>query len=295
MQVADGQVYVLMQDREDVSLLRSFNASTGAPGRQFSVPIIAGFIVTNGLFIGCDAYFYTSPSTVTFLAYHTRDGSLAWRESPPGAHGGEPRAPCVLALGNGVLYQASYNGAGVAAVRVSDGQPLWSAQVESVAALALSGDQLIAVSAPTIYSKFGQSPPTAEKVTALNPTDGRSRWQREFAASPVTDSYTYATIALDEERVFVATTGALRSLRLRDGATLWEQKSLSSGQIGGQFYAYPLVAQDTLFVEYGFVGVDPTPERRAALQTHILALNVETGEAYWNTSAYSTGFVIGSA
>jgi outer membrane protein assembly factor BamB len=295
MQVADGQVYVLMQDREDASLLRSFNASNGAPGRQFSVPIFSGFTVTNGLIIGCDAYFYTSPSTVTLLAYHASDGSLAWRESPPGAHGGERRAPCVLALGNGMLYQASYNGAGVMAVSISDGKPLWTAQVESVAALALSGDQLIAVSARTVYSKFGQSPPTAEKVTALNLTAGRSRWQREFAAptdSQVVGSYIYATIAMDEERVFVATTGALRSLRLRDGATLWERKS-SLRDI--QFYAYPAVAQNTLFVEYGSVGFDPTPERRAALQSHILALNMESGAAYWSVPVYSTGFVVSAA
>jgi outer membrane protein assembly factor BamB len=202
----------------------------------------------------------------------------------------------VLALGNGVVYQASYNGTSVTAVRVNNGQALWTAQVESVAALALSGDQLIAVSARTIYSKFGRAPPTSEKVTALNLADGRSRWQREFAAPQVIDSYTYATIALDAERVFVATTGALRSLRLRDGATLWERKSsVSDGRIGGQFYAYPAVAQDALFVEYGSVGFDPTPERRAALQSHILALNMESGEAYWGVPVYSTGFVVGAA
>jgi outer membrane protein assembly factor BamB len=298
MQVADGQVYVLMQDREDASLLRSFNASDGAPGRQFSVPILAGFVVTNGLIIGCDAYFYSSPSTVTFLAYHASDGSLAWQESPPGAHGGEPRASCVLALGNGVLYQASYNGAGVTAVRVSDGKPLWTAQVESVAALALSGDQLIAVASPTVFSKFGQPPlaSDSEKIMALNLADGHTLWQRAFPGAKVGDSYTYATIALDENRVFVATTGALRSLRLRDGATLWELKSnLGNDGFSGQFYAYPVVAQKTLFVEHGFVGVEPTPERRAAQQTHILALNVETGAAYWSVPVYSTGFVLGAA
>jgi outer membrane protein assembly factor BamB len=296
MQVADGRVYALTQDRDDASVMRSFNASDGAPELQFSLPIFAGFVVTDGLIIGCDASFASSPSTVTLLAYHASDGRLAWSGSPSnGGRLGGPRAPCVLAFGNGALYQASYNGTGVTAVRVSDGHLLWTARMESVAALALSGDQLIAVSARTIYSKFGQSPPTAEKIAALTLADGHSRWQREFPAQAV-DSYTYATITLDGQRAFVATTSALRALRLRDGETQWERKSnLSDGQIGGQFYAYPAVGQATLFVEYGFVGVDPSPERRAAQQTHIYALNVETGEAYWSAPVYSTGFVVGAA
>jgi hypothetical protein len=60
MQVADGQVYVLLQYHEDASLVRSFNTSTGAPGRQFSLPIFAGLTVTHGLIIGCDTYLYAA-------------------------------------------------------------------------------------------------------------------------------------------------------------------------------------------------------------------------------------------
>jgi outer membrane protein assembly factor BamB len=94
---------------------------------------------------------------------------------------------------------------------------------------------------------------------------------------------------VDEERVFVATTSALRSLRLSDGATLWEHKSIADGQV----YAYPIVAEETLFVEFGSAGSDPTPARRAALQGRIFALNTATGEPFWNVSVYSTGFVVG--
>jgi outer membrane protein assembly factor BamB len=291
IQVANGQVYVLLQDHEDVSLLRSFNASSGAPTRQLSLPIFAGFVVTNGLIIGCDTYLYASRSANTaFVAYHAGDGSLAWREALPAAtQMGPPQASCVLALGDAVVYQASYTGDSVTAVRIGDGRALWTARVGSVAALALKGDRLIAISAPTTYSKFSQSPPASEKIVALNPDDGRALWQHEFPAAQVYLSYAYPTVAVDEQRVFVATTSALRSLRLSDGEMLWDHKSTADSQV----YAYPTIAETTLFVEFGSAGFDPTPARRAALPSHIFALNAATGEPYWNVSVYSTGFAAG--
>src|SRR5262249_18781643 len=155
------------------SFLSVFDARNGAPGKQLALPIFAGFTVTNGLVIGCDTFLNVaggSSSNTALAAYHASHGSFAWRVSlPAGEARDELAVPCAMALGDGVLYQASFNGSSVAAVRVSDGQPLWTAQADSVMALALSGDRLIAVSAPSPFSaKFGLPSITSDKIEALS-------------------------------------------------------------------------------------------------------------------------------
>jgi outer membrane protein assembly factor BamB len=294
LQVADGQVFVLLKDHEDFSLLRVFNARDGAAAQHFTLPIFSGLVITNGLVIGCDTYFnFAGPAKASLIAYHANDGSLAWRGSPPGFF--QPPSslvPCALALGDDVLYQAPMNGAVITALRVRDGQPLWTAQADSVAALGLSGDRLIAVSGLNAYSaKPGQPVPTTEKIIALNLADGRTLWQREFSAGPVNGPYSSGFIAGDDERAFVATTGALRALRLSDGATLWDHKNNPSN---GQLYSYPVVAQKTIFAHFGYYsGFEPAPALRSPQPSRIFALNTDTGDPYWSVSVYSTGFALG--
>jgi outer membrane protein assembly factor BamB len=297
MQVADGQVYVLLKDQQDASLLSVFNASTGAPGKQLTLPIFGGFAVTNGLIIGCDTYFNVaggSSSNTALAAYHASDGSLAWQAS---SAVGEPldelALPCAMALGDGVLYQASLNGANVGAVRVSNGQPLWTARADSVTSLTLSGDRLIAVSTPTPFgAKFNLPSPTSDKVVALSLSDGHTLWQREFSIGQAQGPYSSASAAVDDDRLYVASSSGLRALRLSDGAPLWEQKSSQSN--GGQFYAHPVVAQKTIFVHYGYsTGFEFAPAQRTPQPEQIYALNAATGEPYWNAPVYSTGFALG--
>jgi outer membrane protein assembly factor BamB len=296
MQVADGQVYVLLKGSPGESLLSIFDALTGA-GQQLTLPIFAGFIVTNGLIIGCDTYLNTgngSSSNTSLAAYHANDGSLAWQASSPAGEALDALAvPCAMALGDGVLYQSSYNGTSIAAMRVSDGQPLWMARADSVSTLTLSGDRLIAVSTPTPFTaKFGLPSLTSDKVVALSLSDGHTLWQREFAIEQSGGPYTPASTALDDTNLYFASSSGLRALRLSDGASLWEQKSSQSN--GGQFYAYPVVAQKTVFVNYGYsAGFDFTPAQRSTTPSRILALNAETGESYWSVSVHSTGFVLG--
>lgn len=294
MDVADGQVYMLLKYHEDASLLRIFQASDGAPAQQFTLPIFVGFMVTNSLIIGCDTYPSNSgPSNASFIAYHASDGSLAWRESLPDASPvpGAPPAACALIVGDGVLYQAPFTGASVTAVHIDDGQPLWTAQVQSVASLNLIGNQLIAVSTPSPYAaKFQLPNPTSDTITALNLADGHTLWQRELASGQGNEPSTSASAAVDSDRVYVASSSDLRALRLSDGATVWERKS------GGdrQFYSYPAVAQGTLFAEYGgLASFGPVAALRSAVPSHIAALNAETGEPYWSVPVYSTGFVLG--
>jgi outer membrane protein assembly factor BamB len=293
MQMTDGQVYVLLKHQENASLLRVFRASDGAPAQQFALPIFAGFTVADGLIIACDTYLFSVPSTsAAFVAYHASDGSLAWRESlPVGAQTGPSQVPCALVVGAGIIYTAPYEGNTVSAVHLTDGQPLWTASVEFVAALGLSKDRLIVVSAPSPYAaKFGQANPQSEKVLALGLADGHTFWQREFATGQQNGPYSSASIAVDDERVYVAGSSGLRALRLSDGATLWERKTTNDGQL----YAYPLVAQKTIFVQYGYyTGYDPVPALRSPQPGRILALNAETGASYWNVPVYSSGFVLG--
>jgi outer membrane protein assembly factor BamB len=294
MDIADGQVYVLLKQQENASLVRSFSASDGAPGQRFSLPIFAGFTVADGLILGCDTYLFSggaTPADVT--AYHASDGSLAWRASVPvGAGTGPSAVPCVLTVGDGVIYAAPYEGDTVSAIRLADGQPLWTAPVGFVAALGMSKDQLIAVSAPGPFGeKSGQPNSAAEKVTLLNLADGHALWQRQFAAGPVNGPYSAGFVAVDEERLYVSTTSALRSLRLSDGATLWERKN---SQNQGEFYLNPVVMQKTVFVGYGYsYGFESAPLIRAPQPGHIYALSAASGEPYWNAPVYSTGFVVG--
>src|SRR5262245_17266673 len=170
MQVADRKVYVLLKGGPGESLLSVFDALTGA-GHQLTLPILSGFVVTNDLIIGCDSYLNVpsgSLSNTALAAYHASDGSLAWQASSPE---GEPldalAVPCPMALGDGVLYQASSSGTSVGAARVSDGKPLWTARADSVSTLTLSGDRLIVVSTPTPFTaKFGLPSLTSDKVVA---------------------------------------------------------------------------------------------------------------------------------
>ena len=271
MDVADGQVYMLLKYHEDASLVRVFDASDGAPKQQFTLPIFTGFVVTNGLIIGCDSYLYLyneSAANTSFAAYHASDGSLAWQasalaETPAG---GGP-SPCALALGNGVLYQAAEKSGGVTAVRVSDGKPVWQAQIESVVALGLSSERLIAASVPNLaLIKSGQSNLTSEKFTAFDLKDGHVLWQRDFPLTEANGPYISATIAADDERAYVATKSGLRVFRLSDGATVWERKT------GGDtpFYSYPVVAQGTLFALNGYYPVYeyPLAQRNHAGKPH---------------------------
>jgi len=203
MDVADGQVYMLLKYHEDASLVRVFDASDGAPNQQFTLPIFTGFVVTNSLIIGCDSYLYLyneSTATTSFAAYHASDGSLAWQASALAENpaGGGP-SPCALALGNGVLYQAGEKSGGVTAVRVSDGKPIWQAQTESVVALGLSSERLIAASVPNLaLIKSGQSNLTSEKFTAFDLKDGHVLWQRDFPLTEANGPYISATIAADD-------------------------------------------------------------------------------------------------
>jgi outer membrane protein assembly factor BamB len=292
MQFADGEVYILMKYQENASLARSFNASTGTPGRYFTLPIFAGFTVAGSLIISCVTYLFSGGSTsADFSAYHASDGSLAWRASvPAGAQTGPSAVPCSLVIGDGVIYTAPYEGDAVAAIRLADGQPLWTAPVGFVAALDLTNDQLIAVSAPSPYAtKFGQPNPGSEKVTALGLADGHALWQREFASGPVSGPYAAGFIAADEENIFVSTSSALRSLRLSDGVTQWERKTSQ-----GQFYLSPVVAQKTVFIGYGSShGFEAGPVIHYPQPGRVFALNAATGEPYWSVSVYSTGFVVG--
>jgi hypothetical protein len=59
---------------------------------------------------------------------------------------------------------------------------------------------------------------------------------------------------------------------------LWEHKSTTDSPR----YAYPTIAEKTLFVEFGSAGFDPTSARRAALPSRVFALNAVTGDAYLN-------------
>lgn len=294
MDVADGQVYMLLKYHEDASLVRVFDASDGAPKQQFTLPIFTGFVVTNGLIIGCDAYLYLyneSAANTSFAAYHASDGSLAWQASALAENpaGGGP-SPCALALGNGVLYQAAEK-SGVTAVRADIGQPVWQAQIESVVALGLSSERLIAASVPNLaLIKSGQSGLTSEKFTALDVKDGHVLWQRDFPLAEANGPYISATIAADDERAYVATKSGLRVFRLSDGATLWERKT------GGDtpFYSYPAVAQGTLFALNGYYPVYEYPlAQRTAQASRIVALNAATGDSYWGVTVYSTGFALG--
>jgi outer membrane protein assembly factor BamB len=293
MQVADGQIYVLLKHQENASLLRVFRTSDGAPTQQLTLPI-TGFTIADGLIIACDTYLFSpgSPSAA-FVAYHASDGSLAWRESlPAGAQTGPSVVPCAFVIGDGIIYTAPYQGDTVSAIHLADGQPLWTASVAFVAALGLGKDRLIVVAAPSPFAaKSGQANPQSEKVLALNLVDGHSLWQREFAAGQVNGPYSSGFIAVDEERAYVATTSALRSLRRSDGATLWERKN---SQSGGQFYSSPVVTQKTVFVHYGYYsGFEPDPALRSPQPSRIFALNAATGAPYWNVPVYSTGFALG--
>jgi outer membrane protein assembly factor BamB len=294
MQVADGRIYVLLKHQENASLLRVFNASDGAPAQQFTLPIFAGFTVANGLITACDTYLFSAPSSsADFAAYHVSDGSLAWSETlPVGARTGPSVVPCALVVGDGVIYTAPYEGDTVSAIHLSDGSPLWTAPVGFVAALGMSKDQLIVASAPNPYAaKTGQPNITTEKVTALSLADGHSLWQREFATGPLNGPYSGGFIAVDDERIYVATTSALRSLRISDGATQWERKN---SQSDGQFYLNPAVTHKTIFVDYGYsYGFEPGPALRSSQTSRVFALNAATGEPYWNVPVYSTGFVVG--
>jgi outer membrane protein assembly factor BamB len=295
MDVADGQVYLLLKYHEDASLVRVFSASDGVQKQRFTLPILSGFVVTNGLIIGCDAYLYLydqSAVNTAFTAYHATDGSLAWQVSAlafPPTGGGS--SPCALALGNGVLYQATEKSGGVTAVRISDGKPVWQAQTESVVALGLSSERLIAASVPDLtLIKSGQSSLTSENFTAFDLRDGHVVWQRNFPLTEANGPYISATIAADDERAYVATRSGLRVFRLSDGATVWERKS------GGDtpFYSYPVVAQGTLFALYGYY---PDYEywlaQREPQASRIVALNAATGDSYWGVTVYSTGFALG--
>ncbi|HEX3270172.1 MAG TPA: PQQ-binding-like beta-propeller repeat protein [Ktedonobacterales bacterium] len=295
MDVADGQVYMLLKYHEDASLVRVFSASDGAQKQQFTLPIFSGFVVTNGLIIGCDAYLYLNDQSAVntaFAAYHASDGSLAWQVSalafPPSR---VDSSPCALAFGNGVLYQATEKSGGVTAVRLSDGKPVWQAQTESVVALGLSGERLIAASVPNLtLIKSGQSSLTSEKFTAFDLKDGRILWQRDFPLTEANGPYISATIAADDERAYVATRSGLRVFRLSDGATVWESKT------GGDtpFYSYPVVAQGTLFALNGYYPVYEYPlVQHNAQASRIVALNAATGDSYWGVTVYSTGFALG--
>jgi outer membrane protein assembly factor BamB len=294
MQVADGQVFVLLKYQENASLVRVYNASNGVAARQFALPIFGDFTVADGLIIACYTYLFSAGSTsASFVAYHASDGSLVWSEIlPVGAQAGPSAVPCSLTVGDGVIYSAPYQGDTVSAIHLANGEPLWTAPVGFVAALRLSKDHLIAVSAPSPYAaKFGQPNPASEKVMALGLADGQTVWQREFAIGPLNGPYSAGFIAMDEERLYVSTTSALRSLRLSDGATLWERKS---SQNQGQFYLNPVVAQKTVFVGYGYsYGFAPGPLIRTPQSEQIYALNAATGEPYWNVPVYSTGFLVG--
>jgi outer membrane protein assembly factor BamB len=295
MDVADGQVYMLLKYHEDTSLLRVFNASDGAPKQQFPLPIFSSFTVTDGLIIGCDAYLYlysSSSVNTAFAAYHANDGSLVWQVSAPvGARANDTPTPCALALGNGVLYQATQDSDGVTAVRASDGQPVWQAQVDSVVAMSLSSERLIAASVPNLaLIKSGQSGLTSEKITTLDVKDGHVLWQRDFPLTEANGPYTPATIAADGERAYVATKSGLRAFRLSDGATLWERKT---GDVT-PFYSYPVAAQGTLFALNGYYPVYEFPlVQHNAQASRIVALNAATGDSYWGVTVYSTGFALG--
>jgi outer membrane protein assembly factor BamB len=297
MDVADGQVYMLLKYHEDASLLRVFNASDGAPKQQFTLPIFASFTVKDDLIIGCDAYLYryaSSGADTTFAAYHASDGSLAWQVSAPvGARVSDTPTPCALALGNGVLYQATQNSDGVTAAHLSDGQVVWQTRIDSVVALGLSDERLIAVSVPNLtLIKSGQSGLTSEKITALDVKDGHIIWQRDFPLAEADGPYTSATIAADDEQAYVATKSGLRVFRLSDGATVWERKT------GGDtpFYSYPVVAQGTLFALNGYYPVYEYPLAQHNQQaSRIVALNAATGDPYWGVTVYSTGFALGEA
>jgi outer membrane protein assembly factor BamB len=295
MDAADGQVYTLLKYHEDASLVRVLSASDGAQKQQFTLPILSGFVVTNGLIIGCDAYLYLNDQSAVntaFAAYHASDGSLAWQVSalafPPSR---VDSSPCALAFGNGVLYQATEKSGGVAAVRISDGKLVWQAQTESIVALGLSGERLIAASVPNLsLIKSGKSSLTSEKFTAFDLKDGHILWQRDFPLTEANGPYISATIAADDERAYVATRSGLRVFRLSDGATVWERKSGG----GTPFYSYPVVAQGTLFALYGYnPDYEYTLAQRPPQASRIVALNAATGDSYWGVTVYSTGFALG--
>jgi outer membrane protein assembly factor BamB len=295
MDVADGQVYLLLKYQEDASLVRVFSAGDGAQKQRFTLPILSGFVVTNGLIIGCDTYLYLydqSAVNTAFAAYHASDGSLAWQVSAlafPPTGGGS--SPCALALGDGVLYQATEKSGGVTAVRVSDGKPVWQAQTEAVVALGLSSERLIAASVTDLtLIKSGQSNLTSEKFTAFDLKDGHILWQRDFPLTAANGPYLSATIAADGERAYVATKSGLRVFRLSDGATVRERKSGSDTP----FYSYPVVEQGTLFALYGYYPVyEYSLAQREPQASRIVALNAATGDSYWGVTVYSTGFALG--
>jgi outer membrane protein assembly factor BamB len=294
MEITDGQVYVLLKYHEDASLLRVFNASDGAPAQQFTLPI-SGFTIANDLVIACDSYPLASgPSTAAIAAYHTSDGSLAWRKSVAASETNSAQIfPCVLAKGDGVVYVAPFAGNTLTAVRIADGQPMWEAQVASISSLRVSADRLIVVATPDFLVSKTNPPGLQgmEKVLALGLSDGKTLWSRDFTTGLPDGPYGRAFIALDNGDVLIATASALRALQLSDGATLWERKG---GEVGKR-YATPVVTQETIFVRYGYgysyineqQGLDvPVPDQ-------LVALNAKTGAPYWNVQVYSTGFVLG--
>ncbi|GAC1368069.1 MAG: hypothetical protein NVSMB44_34300 [Ktedonobacteraceae bacterium] len=130
-------------------------------------------------------------------ALQERDGKTLWRYQMSG--GDQPL------FDHGVVYV--YTTDGPAALRASDGMPLWQSKV-SVDTLHIDGGMLYSYS------------PQNESVVALRASNGELLWQHPAPAD--------STLTVTNGQVYIRRTlasAALEALRGSDGALLWQRKT----------------------------------------------------------------------
>jgi outer membrane protein assembly factor BamB len=209
--VVGGTVYV-MDSATRVS------AITGNGARAWSVSLVPAKADPEGIFGGGLAsdgsHIYATTAFGEAIALTANSGGLVWRKKMP----------------------ASLR----AALRTSDGSPVWSTEGTGQRA------SIIGSTSPAVAKGVVVVPTTTGEVMAYNVTDGFSTWTDSLTSSdPVTAAANIGAIAgrpvIDGEHVYaISNAGKLASISLANGERVWAEE-LSGTQT-------PWVAGDYVFV-----------------------------------------------
>jgi len=172
-----------------------------------------------GISAPVDGVVYISTDPGAAYAVRASDGKVLWHIARSPAFGSDPvPAPVSPLVEHGVVYVSGTQGAGgemqmLYALRVSDGQQLWSKAIGSNPGPI--ADQPVLANDVLYMNNAG-------KVSALRATDGSTLWQ-----SPGTSAFG-PLIALNGQ-LYVNSSDGVFVLRASDGAQLWKQSIPNHG------------------------------------------------------------------
>ena len=199
------------------------------------------------------------------MAVHADTGKVAWSFAAGSLIVG------IQTLGD-IVYLGSLYGAGVRALRASDGHLLWQ-HPGNVPAFSLAVD--------TLYAAMTGAGAGDNSVVALRASNGAQQWQ-----TPLSEAGDY--VIVNQTSVYIGTENEVRALRTSDGSALWHSQvagGVLNGAAGGNVYASQIDPQTARLV--ALRGSDGVVLWQHAEQRHSFPFLFITASAVYLTSTES--------